>query len=209
MSETLYRETDVSQIIKSLPKEQLQHLSHVEHYVEILTEKLFNAGICPEIITANGYKHFGKSAYYHDIGKAWVPRKILTKAGMLTPAELNMIRKHTLFAEELFDLIKRGSVSGFPSELFDLAHDAAVFHHEWWDGEGYPYGISGEKIPVIARIVSVCDVYDAITSDRVYRKARPHEFACREIETHAGTQFDPIMVKLFLENESEFLIGRR
>ena len=79
--------------------------------------------------------------------------------------------------------------------------------HEWWNGNGYPYGIKCERIPLIARITSVCDVYDAITGDRSYRRARSHEYACSEIEANAGTQFDPVLAKLFLDNEFQFLVN--
>lgn len=151
-----------------------------------------------------GYKRFGIAAFYHDIGKAWVPKELLSKPDQLSTEEMSLIRKHTLFADELFKLIRNGSVSGMPAELTQLAHDSAVYHHEWWNGNGYPYGIRDKQIPLIARITSVCDVYDAITSDRAYRKARSHEYACGEIEANAGTQFDPALAKLFLDNESRF-----
>lgn len=205
MYQTFCKESNVSQIIRSLPGEQIRHLTHVKHYVDIITDKILSVGAYPETITLGGYKRFGKAAFYHDIGKAWVPRKILSKPGQLTAEEMSLIRKHTLFAEELFKLIWNDSVSGMPAELIHLAHDSAVYHHEWWNGNGYPYGIRCEQIPLIARITSVCDVYDAITSDRAYRRARSHEYACGEIEANAGTQFDPALAKLFLDNESEFL----
>ncbi len=202
----IFCRSNVSQMVRSLPGEQIQHLTHVKHYVDIMTELIFRAGAYRETITLGEYKRFGKAAFYHDIGKAWVPEEVLSKPDQLTIEEMSLMRKHTLFAEELFKLIWNGSVSGIPTELIQLAHDSAVYHHEWWNGNGYPYGISCEQIPLIARITSVCDVYDAITSDRSYRKAHSHEYACGEIEANAGTQFDPALAKLFLENESKLLV---
>lgn len=206
MHQTFCKGSNVSQIIRSLPGEQIRHLTHVKHYVDIITEMILRAGAYPETITLGGYKRFGKAAFYHDIGKAWVPGEILSKPDQLTPEEMSLMRKHTLFAEELFKRICNGSVFGIPAELIQLAHDSAVYHHEWWNGNGYPYGIGGEQIPLIAQITSMCDVYDAITSDRAYRKARSHKYACGEIEAYAGTQFDPALAKLFLDNESKFLL---
>jgi len=206
MYQTLCSESNVSQIIRSLPCEQIRHLIYVKHYVDIITEMILRTGAYPETITLGGYKLFGKAAFYHDIGKAWVPEEILSKPDQLTAEEMSLMRKHTLFAEKLFKRISNGSVSGIPADLIQLAHDSAAYHHEWWNGNGYPYGIGFERIPLIARITSVCDVYDAITSDRSYRKAHSHEYACGEIEANAGTQFDPALAKLFLDNESRFLV---
>jgi len=207
MYQTFCSESNVSEIIRSLPGEQIRHLTHVKNYVDIITELISRAGVYPEIKRLGEYKCFGKAAYYHDIGKAWVPVEILSKPDRLTAEEMSLMRKHPLFAEEFFKLIRNGSVSGIPAELIQLAHDSAVYHHEWWNGDGYPYGIKCERIPLIARITSVCDVYDAITGDRSYRRARSHEYACSEIEANAGTQFDPGLAKLFLDNEFQFLVN--
>ena len=81
----------------------------------------------------------------------------------------------------------------------------AIYHHEWWNGNGYPFGIDGKKIPLIARITSTCDAYDAMTSQRTYRHAPSHDYACQELSENAKTQFDPFLVSIFLNHEAEFL----
>lgn len=203
MPVTYCKGTNVRQIIQTLPADQICHLSNVGLYVGVLTEKLYG-GLYLDLAFSDERRYFGEAAYYHDIGKAWVPHEILVKPDELTIEEALEMRKHSVLAEELFRLITGGAISGMPEHLVRLAHDSAVYHHEWWNGQGYPYSLYRDEIPLIARITSICDVYDAITSDRSYRKARTHDYACREIKANAGTQFDPAIVWSFLENEYDF-----
>jgi HD-GYP domain-containing protein (c-di-GMP phosphodiesterase class II) len=114
---------------------------------------------------------------------------ILNKPGKLTPEEWTQMRKHT----EIGYRIAMAS-----PELVSIA-DYILTHHERWDGKGYPQGISGDTIPLISRILSVVDAYDAMTQDRAYRKAMPKKAAIKEITTNAGTQFDPKVVDIFLQ----------
>jgi HD-GYP domain-containing protein (c-di-GMP phosphodiesterase class II) len=199
-------ESIVRDYMQLLPKEQVQHSVHVGKYVEILEKIIHSGNLCPREMETVEYKLFGDAAYYHDIGKAWVPNDILLKPGKLTEKEIQIIHMHPLFAEQIFDQVNSSATSGMPQKLIHLARESALYHHEWWNGKGYPYGLSKEEIPFIARVTSVCDVYDAITSDRVYRKAHSHEFACHEIEISAGIQLDPVLAKAFLDNNSQFLI---
>jgi diguanylate cyclase (GGDEF)-like protein len=124
----------------------------------------------------------------HDIGKIAIPDAILEKRGALDEAEWTFIRRHTLVGERI--------VGAAPS----LAHVAKIVRssHEWFDGSGYPDGLAGEQIPLSARIISVCDAFGAMTSDRPYRPAMSIELACAELRAHAGTQFDPTVVDAFL-----------
>jgi PAS domain S-box-containing protein len=125
----------------------------------------------------------------HDIGKIGIPDAILLKKGPLSSREIRTLEMHTTLGETL--------LSRFPF-LSDLAHDVVAYHHERWDGSGYPWGVSGEEIPVAARIFAVVDAYDAMISDRPYRDAMTAGQAIREIERCAGTQFDPVMVAAFV-----------
>ena len=125
----------------------------------------------------------------HDIGKLGVSDAVLCKRGRLEPDELAVIREHpTLGAKILLRLA-----------AFRGAIPYVLYHHERWDGTGYPTGRSGEAIPVEARVLAIADAFDAMTSDRPYRRALSHEEAVAEVERCAGTQFDPELVDIFVE----------
>jgi PAS domain S-box-containing protein/putative nucleotidyltransferase with HDIG domain len=125
----------------------------------------------------------------HDIGKIGIPDSILRKRGRLTPHEIRTLEMHTILGEHLLSRFP------FPS---DLAHDVVAYHHERWDGTGYPWGLSESEIPLVARIFAVADAFDAMTSDRPYREATTTFEAIDEIERCAGTHFDPVVVEAFL-----------
>jgi response regulator RpfG family c-di-GMP phosphodiesterase len=123
----------------------------------------------------------------HDIGKIGVPDLILRKPAKLTPEEWVLMREHPLHGQQIL----RGIA------FLEGAARVVAQHHEKWDGSGYPLGISGEEIDVCARIFSVADAFDAITSNRVYRKGKPYEAAAKELDEWAGKQFDPKVVEAF------------
>ncbi len=128
------------------------------------------------------------AASLHDIGKISIPYSIINKPGSLTDSEFSIIKKHSTNS---FDILK--DLSGFSSVKEIVRH-----HHERWDGGGYPNGLKGEEIPLGARIISIADTYDAMTSTRSYRKALSHETALEEIRKNAGTQFDPKIAEIFI-----------
>ncbi len=132
---------------------------------------------------------FEYAAILHDIGKIGIPETILKKPGKLTPEEYEVMKQHPAFGAKIVQQIK------FLGPVVPLVRA----DHERWDGKGYPDGLRGEKIPLGARVVAIVDAYDAMTSDRVYRKALGKEYAISELRKYAGTQFDPQLVKLFLE----------
>jgi putative two-component system response regulator len=127
----------------------------------------------------------------HDVGKMGVPDHILHKPGPLTEAEWEVMRSHTVIAYQLLS----------PVSFLRPALDIPYCHHEKWDGTGYPRGLSGDEIPTAARLFAVVDVYDALTSDRPYRKAWTKKRALEHIRAQEGTHFDPRAVRVFL---SEF-----
>jgi HD-GYP domain-containing protein (c-di-GMP phosphodiesterase class II) len=127
-------------------------------------------------------------ALLHDIGKMGIPDRILLKTGSLTDDEQAIMRQHPLFAENLLKPIK----------YLEKALCIPVYHHEMWDGNGYPYGLKGKEIPLPARIFSIVDVYDALTNNRPYRKALTKKDALRYITDHSGVDFDPQIVKIFV-----------
>ena len=133
----------------------------------------------------------------HDMGKIGIPDQILLKPGRLTPEEFAIMQTH---AEIGFELLK-----GSESMVFQEAAAIAISHHEKYDGSGYPYGVAGEVIPLCGRIVAVADVFDALTSERPYKKAWPVEQALDYLRNGSGTHFDPSCVKAFLARQGEVL----
>lgn len=125
----------------------------------------------------------------HDIGKIGIPDNILLKPGKLTPGEWEIMKSHSQIGASL--------LANSRSSLLNLAEEIAISHHEKWNGEGYPNGLKGEAIPLSGRIVAVCDVFDALTSERPYKSAWPVEKALAVIEADSGTHFDPQVVKAF------------
>ncbi len=128
-------------------------------------------------------------ALLHDIGKIGIPENVLCKPSGLTEEEMLIMRRHVHHGEQ--------ALAGVPH--MEEVRAMVMYHHEWWNGEGYPTGLSGEKIPLAARIIAVVDAYDAMTSDRPYRTRLPHAVAFERLQQGAGTQFDPVLVNKLLD----------
>ena len=131
------------------------------------------------------------AARLHDVGKVGIPERILLKTRHLRDAEREMMTVHTLVGAELL------AKSDIPQ--LRMAEDIARYHHEWWDGTGYPAKLKGKRIPIHARIVALADVFDALTHGRPYAPAWPIEKALEEIQARRGTQFDPELTDRFIE----------
>jgi PAS domain S-box-containing protein len=164
-----------------------QHTRRVTEFALALTRKIDPA------LAAEPELRYG--FLLHDIGKIGIPDSILLKSGRLTNREMRRLQMHTALGEDLLSCIPF---------LSDLVHDVVAYHHERWDGTGYPWGLGGEDIPLAARIFAVADAFDAITNDRPYRKARSVCVAIAEIRRAAGSQFDPTVVEAFETMASEF-----
>lgn len=210
ISDSVEKPEHIRDVMRLLPADTLAHMRRVSRFVRVLSAKLQESGIySPELeqlgqLGQGDSRLFGPAAFYHDIGKIGVPVYLLTKVGLLTEEELEALREHPLIGEYLFSLMRNGRMQGMAPHLIDFAELAALSHHEHWDGQGYPHGIRGFGIPLIARITAVCDAYDAMTTNRQYEVTRTHEEACRELFHCAGTQFDPQLVQLFLQNQELF-----
>ena len=135
------------------------------------------------------------AATLHDLGKVAIPDAILKKAGELSPEERKEMETHVAIGARMLD--------GGSHPLVRTAHRVALSHHENWNGTGYPQALAGENIPLVGRIVAVCDVFDALVSSRPYKEAWPVEDAVAEIERLSGTKFDPQVVAAFLECRHE------
>ena len=138
----------------------------------------------------------------HDIGKVGIPDNVLLKPGSLNDSEWAVMKRHTVIGAETLDSALRTHPG---AEVLRIARDIAWCHHERWDGSGYPRGLKGEEIPWAARIVALADVYDALTTRRVYKAALPHEHARSLILQGTGSHFDPRVVDAFLAVEAKFI----
>jgi putative two-component system response regulator len=160
------------------------HTVRVARYSRTIAEGLgLPADLCRSIYLA---------APLHDIGKVAIPDSILLKPGRLDDAEMAVIRTHATTGEEI--------LAGSSSELLRLSAEIAGHHHEKWDGTGYPYGKAGSAIPLSARIVAVADVFDALTTQRAYKKAMPFDEAMDYLAAQSGKHFDPACVEAFLKS---------
>lgn len=135
------------------------------------------------------------AAPMHDVGKIGIPDAVLLKPGKLTPAEYDIMKTHTLIGGKMLE--------GSQSSILIMAREIALLHHERWDGKGYPRGMSGQAIPEAARILSIVDVYDALSHDRVYRPALPDDEVLQLMSEGAGTQFDPALLAVFFAHFDE------
>lgn len=142
-----------------------------------------------------------EAAPMHDVGKIGIPDYILLKPGKLTFEEFEVMKGHARLGHEL--------LNGSGSETLRAGAQIAISHHEKYDGSGYPHGLAGSKIPLFGRIVAVADVFDALTSERPYKKAWPLEDACKFLENGRGTHFDPMCVEAFLAGWDEVLEVRQ
>jgi putative two-component system response regulator len=165
------------------------HVERVAGYVRLIAEEL---GFDTERST-----QLSLASTLHDIGKTSVPEAILLKAGPLTPDERREMERHAEHG--------RTALEGSTSDLVQLAAEIAASHHERWDGTGYPNRLAGEAIPLSGRIVAVADVFDALTSRRVYKNAWPPDEAKAYLAANAGSHFDPACVNAFLARWPEIL----
>jgi putative two-component system response regulator len=172
------------------------HVERTAVYIEILIEGMIARGVHAEEIRHMNLESLISSARLHDVGKISIPDGILNKPGKLTPTEFERMKTHSAEGERIIDQIV------FRTENVEFLNNARLFagyHHERWDGRGYPYGLKETDIPLQGRIMAIIDVYDALVSERPYKKPFSDEEAVRIIMDNAGKQFDPNITKVFFE----------
>ena len=192
----------LARLAESRDPETGEHLDRIEAYTRILAETLAKQNLENYRLDRRTIETIVRSSLLHDIGKVGIPDAILLKPGRLTPDEFEVMKKHAeIGAAALEDASSKSTCSKFLTTATEIAR----YHHERFDGTGYPSGLSGESIPLSARIVAVADVFDALTSERVYKKAMRPLDAKVLIESEAGKHFDPVIVSAFTESWDRFL----
>ncbi len=172
------------------------HIRRTTTYVRLLAKELRNRGYYKEVLTKDYVKNLCMAAPMHDIGKIAVPDVILQKPGKLTDEEFQAIKQHTVSGGKII----QETFGHLGNEQYaQMAYEVARFHHEKWNGKGYPEGLKRKEIPLCARIMAIADVFDALSQNRCYREAMPLDKCFDIIQEGSGQDFDPLLVEVFLD----------
>jgi putative two-component system response regulator len=192
----------LARLAESRDPETGAHLERVRSYSRLLAKYLAGLDHFRETINAEFVRLIYLTSPLHDIGKVGIPDCVLLKPGRLDAGEFEIMKTHTTLGARTLD----AAVRKFPGVKFLLmARDIAACHHERFDGTGYPHQFRGQDIPLCARIVAVADVYDALTSRRIYKDSWDHERSAALIVEESGAHFDPDVVAAFVHCESDFI----
>ena len=196
----------LAKLAESRDPETGTHLERVRNYTRMLAEALAKHPDTAGQINGEFIQTIYMTSPLHDIGKVGIPDRILLKPDRLNQSEFEMMKHHTsIGADTLYAAMQMQPQAAF----LKMAWQISLCHHEKFDGTGYPAGTKGRDIPISGRIMAVADVYDALTSRRVYKSAFSHEVAMGIIQDEAGTHFDPIVVEALVKLQNEFLAVRR
>ena len=176
------------------------HVKRTAQYAKLLAEEMRRRGFYSEILTKDYMENLLKAVPMHDIGKIAVPDAILQKPGRLTPEEFEIMKLH---APKGSEIIQESFGRMGNEQYLEIAGQIARYHHEKWNGKGYPEGLIGNEIPLCARIMAIADVFDAVSADRCYRAALPLEQCFKIIQEGSGQDFDPILTEIFLDLREE------
>ncbi len=192
----------LAKLAESRDPETGGHLERVRNYSRLLAQHLGENDVFGEMIDDKFVELMYLTSPLHDIGKVAIPDYVLLKPGQLDNHEFEIMKSHTSEGAATLDQVLKMQPE---AEFLKIARDIAAYHHERYDGTGYPEGLKGDDIPLCARIFSIADVYDALISKRVYKKAFTHDVAKNLICEGSGTQFDVRVIKGFLELEDVFI----
>jgi putative two-component system response regulator len=194
--------TALCSLTEARDNETGNHIVRTQYYVKALAQHLSNHPLYQKFLDENSIRLISNSAPLHDIGKVAIPDHILLKPGKLDREERTIMQKHCEYGR---NTIAKAEAELDKNDSFLMyAREIAYFHHERWDGSGYPLGIKEEKIPLSARLMALADVYDALVSHRVYKHAFTHEQSIDIISRGRANQFDPNITDAFLEISDEF-----
>lgn len=192
----------LARLAETRDSETGNHLRRTQEYVRILAKQLQSQPRFAALLSDHNIDLIARSAPLHDIGKVGIPDHILLKPGKLTPEEWEVMKTHAQLGSEAIEQAERDAEK--PVEFFALAKEITRWHHEKWDGSGYPDGLAGEAIPVSARLMALADVFDALICRRVYKPPMPFTQARDIIVAERGRHFDPEIVDAFLAVFAKF-----
>lgn len=187
----------MANLIESRDGSTGKHVKNTQNYVRMIANELFSRGLFTEELTPDYIEDLCKAAPLHDVGKIMIPDAILQKPGKLTTEEFETMKQHTTHSRKIIQTI----IGDIEDEHYvRMVEDIALYHHERWDGTGYPTGLTQSSIPLSARIMAVADVFDALYEERCYKPpVRPIERIMQIMSEGRGTQFDPVILDVFIE----------
>ncbi len=190
----------MANLVESRDQSTGDHIKNTAAYTRIIMDELRKEGHYTDQLTDEYCADVFRSAPLHDIGKIRIPDAVLNKPGKLTDEEFALMKQHTTYGGDVIEKTRPASAN---ISFLDVAKDLATYHHEWWNGRGYPEGLKGEEIPLSARIMAVADVFDALVSKRCYKPGFGFEKSMDIIREEAGTHFDPLVAGAFLNAADE------
>lgn len=190
----------MANLVESRDQSTGDHIKNTAAYTRIIMDELRKEGHYTDQLTDEYCADVFRSAPLHDIGKIRIPDAVLNKPGKLTDEEFALMKQHTTYGGDVIEKTRPASAN---ISFLDVAKDLATYHHEWWNGRGYPEGLKGEEIPLSARIMAVADVFDALVSKRCYKPGFGFEKSMDIIREEAGTHFDPLVDGAFLNAADE------
>ena len=187
--------TSFATLVESRDSSTGSHVKRTKSYVKIILDEIKTNNLYSSIMTKDFEDKMMNAAPMHDIGKISIPDTILQKPGKLTDEEYSVMKKHSVLGGEIIQEIFKDMDD---KEFLNIAYDVTRYHHEKWNGKGYPEGLVGKEIPFSARIMAIADVFDAISAKRCYRDAMPLDKCFAIIKEGKGVDFDPVLTDLFL-----------
>ncbi len=194
----------LSSLAETRDNETGNHIKRTQHYVHLLAHNLREHPRFKDYLSDENVEMIFKLAPLHDVGKVGIPDHILRKPGKLTDEEFEIMKQHAVMGGNAIAAAE--SEVNIQSQFLRIARQIAIGHHEKWDGSGYPFGLKGDDISIPARLMALADVYDAVSSRRVYKAPVHHEEVVKIIEAGRGTHFDPDIVEIFHKVKHEFAL---
>jgi putative two-component system response regulator len=191
----------VANMVENRDEETGGHIERTQDYLRILLDSIFSRGVYKDEAASWDRDFFLQSSQLHDVGKISIKDSILLKPGRLDSSEFEEMKMHTVYGVRIVEEIEKNTPE---SSFLFYAKTFAGTHHERWDGTGYPNNLKGEAIPLMGRLMAIADVYDALISERPYKKPFSHEETVRIIMDGKGSQFDPVLTDIFFAVADQF-----